>query len=171
MGLSASPEFFSRVLHKILEGLDSVLIYINDVLVCTDSVKRHHEVLRSVLHCLQKAGLKLNAEKCSFFQKEIEFVGHIWSEVGLRSSPSKLEAIRNMSPPADKQSLHSFLGLVAYIGQRFIAHYSSAVKPLWDMLKDGNFKWTACKLQTFTQIQNMLCQATTLAFLTLPNQQ
>ena len=143
MGLSASPEVFSRTLHKVLEGLDKVLIYVDDRVVAMETIEEQTVVLWNVLQCLQQAGLKLNGEKCSFFKSEIKFMGHIWDAERVRSCPEKIEAIQQMPTPTDWQSLHSFLGLAGYIGQHHIPHYCSMVKPLWKMLQENMpFEWT-----------------------------
>ena len=89
-------------------------------------------MLRQVLQNLQNVVLTLN--KGQFYKSEIELLGHVWSAKGISNSPEKLQALRTMSLPKDKQSLHFFLGLAAYLGQGYIGHYSSRIKPLWDML-------------------------------------
>ena len=161
MGLSASPEFFSKVLNRVLEGLNSVLVYVDDIVICSRTVEEHYDLLTSVLQRLRDAGLRLNPEKCEFFRKEIEFMGHA---KGLQNSPSKLAAIKQMSPPSDKISLRSFLGLAAYLGQRYIAHYSTFVKPLWDMLQEERFEWSDENTQTFYNVRDLLCKDTVLSY-------
>ena len=83
MGLSASPEVFSRVLHKVLEGLDKVLIYVDNIVIATEAIEECTIVLQNVLQHLWQASLKLNGEKCSFFKSEIQFMGHIWDAEGV----------------------------------------------------------------------------------------
>ena len=164
MGLSASPEFFSKVLHRVLEGLEGVLIYVDDIVICTKLVDAHTPLLTTVLQRLRKAGLRLNSEKCEFYRTEIEFMGHVWSVKGIQNSPSKLDAIRHMTPPVDKLGLRSFLGLAAYSGQHYIAHYSSLVKPLRNMLQEGQFQWSRVNEQAFYKICNLLCKNNLLNF-------
>ncbi len=150
MGLSASPEVFSRILHKVLEGLDKVLIYVDDIVIATETIEEHTTALRNVLQRLRQAGLKLNEGKCSFFASEIKFMGHIWDAEGVRSCPEKIRALQQMPPPVDRQSLRSFLGLAGYVGQRHVPHYGSLVKPLWEMLqKNMHFEWTENRLRTY----------------------
>ena len=149
MGLSASPEYFSKVLNRLLEGMEAVLIYLDDIVICTRNIREHTVVLKQVLQRLRDAGLTLNAEKCQFYRSEIEFLGRIWSAKGISNSPEKLEALSAMSPPRDKQSLRSFLGLAAYLGQGYVGHYSSLVKPMWDMLSENMFAWNESRLKAF----------------------
>ena len=164
MGLSASPEFFSKVLNKVLEGLDSVLIYVDDIVICTASVEEHNTVLQQVLQRLRNAGLTLNPEKCQFYRSEIEFMGHIWSANGISNSHEKLAALRTMTPPRDKQSLRSFLGLATYLGQGYVGHFSSLAKALWDMLAEKELLWDAARLKSFYTIRDLLCSEVTLPF-------
>ena len=67
MGLSASPEFFSKVLNRVLEGLNSVLVYVDDIVICSRTVEEHYDLLTSVLQRLRDTGLQLNPKKCEFF--------------------------------------------------------------------------------------------------------
>lgn len=164
MGLTSAPEFFSRVLNKVLEGIESVLIYVDDIVVCTDTVEKHKEVLCTVLQRLRNAGLKLNPDKCSFFKNEIDFMGHTWTAEGVQNSPDKIKALKQMTPPSDKQSLRSFLGLASYVGQSSIAHFSSQIEPLWAMLKDKDFQWSETNLKHFYNIRELLCSDTARPF-------
>ena len=165
MELSASPDVFSRILHKVLEGLDKVLIYIDDIVVAMETIEEHTIVLWSVLQCLWQTGLKLNREKCSFFKSKIKFMGHIWDAEEVRNCPEKIDAIQQMPTLTDRQSLRSFLGLAGNIGQRHILHYGSMVKPLWEMLqKNTPFEWTESRLQTYERVREALCGGNALAY-------
>ena len=123
----------------------------DDIVICTTTVEEHTAVLRQVLQRLQNVGRTLNANKCQFCKSEIEFLGHVWSAKGISSSPEKLRALRTMSLPKDKQSLRSFLALAAYLGQGYMGHYSSRIKPLWDtcMLTENCFSWDESRLKSF----------------------
>ena len=100
MDLSTSLEFFSKVLNKVLAGMDLVLIYVDDIVICT-TVEEHTVVLRQVLQHLQNAGLTLNADKLQFYKNEIEFLGHVSSAKGISNSPEKLQTLRTTSLPKD----------------------------------------------------------------------
>ena len=60
------------------------------------------------------AGLKFKAKKCHFFYNEIEFVGHIVGEYGIRVMPGKVESVCNWPVPRDRMELKAFLGLASY---------------------------------------------------------
>jgi hypothetical protein len=67
MGLCNSPNVFQEKVSILMEGLEFICTYIDDLLVLSKgSFKDHLLKLELVLQCLQKAGLKVNAKK-SFF--------------------------------------------------------------------------------------------------------
>ncbi|KAK6061360.1 reverse transcriptase [Cooperia oncophora] len=95
-GLSTSPAVFQRMMHMVLEGLGSekeVLVYIDDILVTTDTLERHYAVLDAVLGALRKASLRLKPQKCEFFRESVSFLGHLIDKDGVRTDPDKLDLL------------------------------------------------------------------------------
>ena len=72
------------------------------------------EHLKQVFERLKDAGLKLNPEKCFFFKQKLPFLGHIISEKGIETDPSKIQAIQNYPIPQNTTQLRGFLGLASY---------------------------------------------------------
>ncbi|VDO88105.1 unnamed protein product [Haemonchus placei] len=73
-GLSTSPAVFQRMMDMVLRGLgleDEVFVYIDDILVATESMERHYIELRRVLEALRKANLRLKPQKCTFFRENV----------------------------------------------------------------------------------------------------
>jgi hypothetical protein len=56
----------------------------------------------------------LKAEKCYFEKEEIEFLGLIISEKGIRMDPYKVKAITDWPIPTTKRELQQFLGFVNF---------------------------------------------------------
>ena len=79
----------------VLAGLtwEVCLVYLDDVIVMANTFERHLERFEIVMSRLQRAGLKLNREKCKFFQLRIKFLGHIVSGKGIESDPEKVRAV------------------------------------------------------------------------------
>ena len=67
-----------------------------------------------VFEKLKSANLSMKKSKCSFFLKEIQYLGHILSATGIQPLPSKTHAIQNMNPPTTPKQVRAFLGLVGY---------------------------------------------------------
>ena len=64
-------------MYSMLEGIPKAASYIDNCLIWSDSVEKHKKLLSQVLQQLDAAGLKLNKDKCHFFQPSVEFLGHI----------------------------------------------------------------------------------------------
>ena len=81
-GLKGSAITFTRLVNTIFHGMlgKSIHIYMDDLLIGTNSIEEHLTILREVLHRLQAAGLKLKLEKCDFLKKEIVYLGHVISD-------------------------------------------------------------------------------------------
>jgi hypothetical protein len=76
--------------------------------------KEHEEHLRLVLQCLRENKLYAKLSKCSFFQSEIHYLGHIISSEGIVVDPSKIEAIIEWPTPTNVHEVRSFMGMAGY---------------------------------------------------------
>ncbi len=110
------------------------LVYLDDLIVFGKTLEEHEERLLKVLDRLEKSGLKISLEKCQFCQAQVKYVGHIVSAEGIATDPEKVRAVLNWKKPTNLKSLRSFLGFCGYY-RRFIANYSSIVRPLTELTK------------------------------------
>ena len=80
-GLCNSGATFQRLMDVVMSGLQFqiCLVYINDIILFSETIDQHLERLVTVLDRLRSAGLKLKAEKCALFQKSVSFLGHVVS--------------------------------------------------------------------------------------------
>ena len=81
-GLTNAPSTFERLMQSVLTGLQyqTCLIYLDDVIVYSNSFNEGISRLREVCECFRQAGLKLKAKKCVLFQTEVKYLGHIVSK-------------------------------------------------------------------------------------------
>ena len=100
----------------VLAGLQwqSCLVYLDDVIILGRSFSEHLNNLRAVFDRLREAGLKLKTSKCTFYQKEVVFHGHIVSEEGVSTDPAKVQAITSWPIPTNQKQVQQFLGLCNY---------------------------------------------------------
>ena len=82
-GLAQAPAYFQRLVNKILVGIKFAFGYLDDILVFSPDVETHLKHLQIVFQRLREADLKLHKEKCSFFKRNIQYLGHIISEQGI----------------------------------------------------------------------------------------
>ncbi|UYV74725.1 K02A2.6-like, partial [Cordylochernes scorpioides] len=117
-GISLAPEYFQKVMSIILQGMDGVLCYLDDILIFASDSKTHDRILRLVLRKLKEAKVTLNKAKCVFGVPRINFLGHILDEDGIRPDPAKIEAVAKMPAPTDVHGVRRFLGMVNHLGRK-----------------------------------------------------
>ena len=141
MGLSIASELFQEIMEKVLEGIPSIKIALDDLMVHTEDPEEHEKVVIQCLDRLAEHGMTLNINKCKFFQPEIDFFGVTISKDGVRPKKGKFQDLQDCRPPTNTKEVHSFLGLTGYFKNRS-PYQSSIDKPLRNLLK-GNapFKW------------------------------
>lgn len=108
----APAEFQKRVVH-LLQPLireDSVIVYIDDIMIATDTVDSNLSVLWQVLVLLGRYGFELNLDKCQFLKKTIEFLGYVVSGEGIALSDRHIEAVRLFPRPTNVHEMRRFLG-------------------------------------------------------------
>ena len=108
--------------------------------------------------------MKLNRKKCTFFHREVEYLGHIVSEKGIKTDPKKIEAIVIWPIPSCKKQVKSLTGLCSYY-RRFIKGFSSIAKPLYRLTeKKTKFVWTDNCQKSFLKLKQVLSTPPILAF-------
>lgn len=149
-GLVSAPSIFQRIMNKALGDLigKCCLDYIDDIIVFSATYPEHIQNLKEVFRRLHKAGLVIKLEKCRFFQKQVQYLGHIISEHGVAPDPAKVKALQDFTRPTCVRALQSFLGLANYY-RKFINKYSEICSPLFELLRGKGAKG-ANKTKTFT---------------------
>jgi hypothetical protein len=85
MGIADSPDIFQGKILELIESLEYVQAYLDDLLcISRSSLEDHIEKLEGVLRCLWDVGLKVNAEKSTFCTFEIEYLGYILTRDGIK---------------------------------------------------------------------------------------
>ena len=115
-GLTNAPATFCNLMNDVFyEFVDCfVVVYLDDIVIYSDSLKDHLEHLRKVLSKLREHQLYVKKEKCEFAQQEILFLGHKVSKGLVMMDERKVQAILNWPPPSKVAELRSFLWLANY---------------------------------------------------------
>ena len=163
-GLTNAPAAFQREMKAVFDHLNYVLVYLDDILIFSRSHEEHERHLAEVLGLLRKHRLFAKLSKCSFFGREVKFLGHIVSGDGIRADPDKVAAILNWPLPSSVHEMRSFLGLANHL-KKFIKDFSllsmrivrtawpnKAFKSLWDQwgsrkgiwVTEKSHEWSAC---------------------------
>ena len=106
----------------------------------------------------------MKKSKCSFFSKEIQYLGHILSATGIRPLPAKTHAIQHMQPPTTPKQARAFLSLVWYY-RKFIKGITKIAKPLTLLTRQQvKFEWTPVHHTGFLHLKEAIVQATILHY-------
>ena len=138
------------------------LIYLDDVIVFSQTEEEHLHHLRVVFDRFLEDGLKLKPSKCHFLQDEITFLGHEISADGMRPGTANLKAIAEMAPLKTYTEIRRFTGMTGFFRQ-FIKGYSKIAKPLNDLLegeasklKNEELELTPEALQAFKDLKKCM---------------
>ena len=88
-GLAQAPAYFQKLINDVLKGCNFAMGYLDDIIIYSRSEKEHLEHLEEIFTRLKTAGLKLKLEKCCFFKKHIQYLGHLISADGIQPLPEK----------------------------------------------------------------------------------
>ena len=88
-GYHGGPASFSRLMDMIMEGAESIITYIDYVLIHSHSPEDHFRYLAEALSRLRKAHLCLNPGKCVFAAAEVQYLGHTISSKGIKPGKDK----------------------------------------------------------------------------------
>jgi hypothetical protein len=167
-GLTNAPVYFMYLMTKVfMEYLDKfVVVFIDDILVYSETEEEHKKHLRLVLEKLRANHLYAKFSKCEFWLTEVAFLGHVISIRGVSVDSGKVKDVLNWKPPTEVSEIHSFLGLAGYYN-RFIHDFSKIAKPMTRLLEKGKvFKWTQDCQESFEELKKRL---TTASVLVLPD--
>jgi len=158
-GFSESPAEFQRRLLFILRPLirnRKVIVYIDDVMIASETVEENLEVLREVLILFKQYGFELNFKKCKFLKRAIEYLGYVITPQGITISPRHTEAIKNYPRPRNVLEVQRFLGLINF-QRKFIQNFAMEVKPLRQLTcKDAKFDFNQNCIDAFENIKKLL---------------
>ena len=165
-GLTNAPSTFQRAMNNILKPIlyGFALVYLDDIIVFSNSIENHLSHLECVFNLLKKAGLKLKRKKCEFFKEKLDYLGYIVSRKGITPNKKKLESILDYPPPKNTKELSSFLGLASYY-RKFINTFADKAHPLTALTrKKAEWKWGEEQRDAFNCIKNCLTSRPILSY-------
>ena len=161
-GLSNAPGTFQSLMNYIFRTLlrKYVLVFFDDILVYSKTISDHVQHLASVFHIMKQHQLYAKRSKCSFAMAKVEYLGHLISGKGVKTDPTKIQAIKDWPEPKNVKQLRSFLGLSGYY-RRFIRNYAS--RPLTQLFKKGPYEWNEDTQEAFLTLKEALTNPPVLA--------
>ena len=124
MGISGGPSYFQLSMYAILGHLigHGVLIYIDDLIIYSETLEEHLEILGKVLQIFRENKYYCNLKKSEFGLQELEFLGYIVGNDQIKPTPEKIDVIKNWKAPDEKEmgekdartQLRSFIGFIQF---------------------------------------------------------
>ncbi len=146
MGIAGSLDTFQGKMLELMESLEFVRAYLDDLLCISKlSLEDHLEKLEEVLRRLHDAGIKVNATKSTFCALKIKYLGYVLTRDSIKPQSDKVQAILAIKPPTGVKQLRHFVGMVQYYRDLWVRR-SDMLTPLTSLVGEcGQTKTTKAK--------------------------
>lgn len=165
-GLHGAAQSLCRLMDSVL-GYDLepyVHVYLDDILICTDTFEEHLSLIKEVGKRLQQANLSISRAKSKFCMRKLNYLGYVIDEKGINVNPDKISAIVNYPTPTSVREVRRLLGMVSWY-RRFIPNFASVSGSITDLLKGKptkKFVWTSEAESAFNDLKLALISAPVL---------
>jgi hypothetical protein len=154
------------MMDRVLADLNFVFVYLDDIIVASQTETKHLQYLHLLLHRLSQFGLVIISKKCVFSQASVDFLGHRVSAQGALPLRSHVQAILDFPQPQLVKQLQGFLVSVNFY-RRFLPRAAKFLKPLTDSLKGSlrptdRLQWSPEMLAAFQAVKAAVAKATFL---------
>jgi len=156
-GLTNAPSTFQGLMNEVFRPYlrKFVLVFFDDILVYSKNLKEHLKHVRLVLEALKVHHLYAKASKCTFESLEMDYLGHVISEEGVKADPTKIGAMKSWPNPRTPKALRGFLGLTGYY-RKFAKGYGGVAAPLTALLKKNSFVWSEKAEAAFRHLKELM---------------
>lgn len=162
-GLRNAPATFQRLMNRVVAGLAGCAVYLDDLVVYSDTWFSHMQRVRALFDRLAEAKLTINLGKCEFARATVTYLGRVVGQGRVAPVHAKVSAVEQFLQPTTKKELMRFLGMVGYY-RCFCKNFSTVVAPLTDLLKaKAQFVWSPKCQEAFGNVKSLLCAAPVLA--------
>ena len=139
-GLTNSPTTFQAMMNDLLRDLvveEKVAVFIDDVMIATETEEGHNEIVKEVLRRLEENDLFVKPEKCVWKIKEVGFLGVIIGEDGVRMEKEKVQEVIEWPVSRSVKDVQKCLGLANYY-RRFVKDFAKIARSLHEMIRKEN---------------------------------
>jgi len=167
-GLTNSPTIFQTMMNDLFQDLinqEDTAIFIDDILIATNTEEGHNELVEEVLRRLEENDLFVKLEKCRWKVREVEFLGVIIGLKGVKMQKEKVEGVLNWPTSKNVKEVQKFLRLANYY-RRFIKNFVKIATPLHVLVrKEQKWKWEKEQEEAFGKLKKVFATEPILAIL------
>jgi len=165
-GLTNSPATFQAMMNELLRDLTNtgkVAVFIDDIIVGTETEEGHDELVIEVIKRLEENDLYVKPEKCKWKVREVEFLGVVIGPEGIKMEEGKVKGVLGWPMPQSVKDVQKFLGLANYY-RRFIEGFATVARPLHNLVKkDKRWEWTEREEKAFKELKERFTKEPVLA--------
>jgi len=165
-GLTNSPATFQAMMNELLRDLinmGKVAVFIDNVIVGTESEEGHDELVVEVIKRLKENDLYVKPEKCKWKVREVEFLGVVIGLEGIKMEKGKVKGVLEWPTPKGVKDIQKFLELANYYRQ-FIEGFAMVARPLHNLVKkDKKWEWTEKEEKAFQELNEQFIKEPVLA--------
>ena len=144
------------MINELLRDLintGKVVVFIDDVIVGTETEKGHDELVEEVIRRLEKNDLYVKPEKCKWKVREVDFLGVVIGPEGIKMEKKKVKGVLEWPMPKCVKDIQKFLGLANYY-RRFIEGFATVARPLHNLVKKNKkWEWTEKEEKAFQELK------------------
>jgi len=156
--MTNSPATFQDMMNKILRDMinkGKVAVFVDDVLVGTETEKGHNEIVEEVLRRLEENDLYVKPEKCAWKVQKINFLGVVMGQGKIKMEEDKVAGVLNWPAPKTVMDVRKFLGLANYYRQ-FVKDFAKIAQLLNNLTrKEEKWKWGDEQQGAFEQLEQV----------------
>ena len=164
-GVCNAPAIFQTLMEMVLKGLGAFCkVYMDDLIIFSNTWKEHVTHIREVLEALRAAGLTANPAKCEWGGQQLQFQGHIIGSGEMSIPKARIESLKAYVKPITKRGLRSFLGPISFYRKfaKDLARYTARLTPSTSKSAPPKVNWTDSMDNAFSSICELMCTNTKL---------
>ena len=163
-GLNVSQDIFQQEMDRITEQVDGCVSIADDLIIFGTTEEEHDRNLMRLMEVAKQEGLVFNSSKCTIKKRSINFFGALYTSEGTKPDPKKIEDLKAMPTPQNKDELQRFMGFVGYLA-KYIPSYETMASPLRDLMKkETPFIWQEDHQRMFEKLKQCLSSETCLPY-------
>lgn len=164
-GMVNSAQALNRFLLRELADFRHFLsVYYDDLIIYSSTLDEHIDHINALLTRFKKLGLTINPDKIQLGMTRLKILGHLVTSEGRIPDPTKVEAIKQLSPPKNLKEVQTFLGMVAFYA-KFIPQFGIIAAPLNALKRKGvKFKFGESEMKAFNSLKQKLSSPPVLKF-------
>ena len=130
--MTNSPATFQAMMNEILRDMINerkVAVFVDDVLVGTETEEGHNKIVVEVLKRLEENNLYVKPEKCVWKVRKIPFLGVIMGKGKVEMEEEKVGGVLKWPTPQCMWDVRKFLGLANYY-RHFVKDFAKVALPM-----------------------------------------